>query len=594
MATLDIDYDPDSREAKLALADDIDAWRHIARICKEASDSARETKASTIRIPWWSFLVIRPAIAFHLRRSNIAVSVSQRAADLIAQSRSRIKERKSEKALAELSDEQIISALGELGFKRRLKPYQIRNVRKMIQSESAATFSVPGAGKTSEALAFYTLRKGQATRLLVICPKNAFAAWEEQVEDCFGSHALRVQRLTGPTANVSLLLDQRADLSLITYQKFANEIDLIGLHLATGDLMVFLDESHKIKRGTAGKIGASVLDIAHLARGRVIMSGTPMPNSLEDLVPQFQFLLPDTYIDEQNVRQLAHGTFVRTTKSELGLRRPIRSVIRVSMSEGQREIYRLVCSEIARQERNTLSRFDRHALRRIGQSALRLLQLVSNPALLAKGDFEYPTALAAVLDEGDSVKLKAVTERARDLAQQGHKIIVWSSFRGNVELLANRLIDFGADYIHGSVEAGSEDEEDTREFKIKRFHDDPGCKILVANPAACGEGISLHTVCHHAIYLDRNYNAAQYMQSEDRIHRIGLPENQDTFVEIFSCSDSVDERVNDRLVAKIARMLTVLEDPDIQVEPVTIELDEQGVSEDDAKDFLEHVIEYVS
>ena len=67
--------------------------------------------------------------------------------------------------------------------------------------------------------------------------------------------------------------------------------------------------------------------------------------------------------------------------------------------------------------------------------------------------------------------------------------------------------------------------------KIKRFHEYPNAFVLVANPAACSESISLHTVCHHAIYLDRNYNAGQYLQSEDRVHRLGLPPGQKTIIE---------------------------------------------------------------
>lgn len=62
--------------------------------------------------------------------------------------------------------------------------------------------------------------------------------------------------------------------------------------------------------------------------------------------------------------------------------------------------------------------------------------------------------------------------------------------------------------------------------------------VMVANPAAASEGVSLHRVCHHAIYLDRTFNAAHYLQSEDRIHRFGLPKDQETIVEIVECEES--------------------------------------------------------
>ena len=97
--------------------------------------------------------------------------------------------------------------------------------------------------------------------------------------------------------------------------------------------------------------------------------------------------------------------------------------------------------------------------------------------------------------------------------------------------------------------------------------------VLVANPAACGEGISLHKVCHHAIYLDRNYNAAQYLQSEDRIHRLGLKKNQHTYVEIVCCKNSIDVSVHDRLRRKVARMADVLNDDGLNIDPISFDPD---------------------
>ena len=47
--------------------------------------------------------------------------------------------------------------------------------------------------------------------------------------------------------------------------------------------------------------------------------------------------------------------------------------------------------------------------------------------------------------------------------------------------------------------------------------------VLLANPQAMSEGISLHLECHDAIWLDRTYNAGQYLQGIDRIHRLGPP-----------------------------------------------------------------------
>ena len=159
----------------------------------------------------------------------------------------------------------------------------------------------------------------------------------------------------------------------------------------------------------------------------------------------------------------------------------------------------------------------------------------------------------------------------------------------NVELISSRLQDIGADFIHGGVETGSDEEEFTREGKIARFHSDEKSYVLVANPAACAESISLHTVCHHAIYVDRNYNAAQYLQSEDRIHRLGLSPETITTIEILCSPNTVDESVFHRLNSKIRKMAEILDDESIRIEPIILDIEEDGVDLEDARDFIRHL-----
>jgi hypothetical protein len=183
------------------------------------------------------------------------------------------------------------------------------------------------------------------------------------------------------------------------------------------------------------------------------------------------------------------------------------------------------------------------------------------------------------------------------LVRSGSKVLIWSSFVQNVEYIAERLSDLGAVYIHGGVDAGDEDDDETREGKIKLFHDDPTVNVMVANPAAASEGISLHTVCHHAIYLDRTFNAAHYLQSEDRIHRLGLPPDQSTTIEIVECEGTVDQAVNDRLVAKVGRMAVALEDSSLSIDPLPIdivddpEMYQAGLNERDVVADVEALIE---
>jgi SNF2 family DNA or RNA helicase len=238
----------------------------------------------------------------------------------------------------------------------------------------------------------------------------------------------------------------------------------------------------------------------------------------------------------------------------------------------QQELYKLMKFEVAREAVSALSARNKQAFRVLGRSVARLLQFVSNPALLsAQLGFAHPDLLAAALAEGDGPKLKYVLKKARQLARSGEKVLIWSSFVRNVEYISERLSDLGAVYIHGGVDAGDEDDDETREGKIKLFHDDPNVLVMVANPAAASEGVSLHRVCHHAIYLDRTFNAAHYLQSEDRIHRFGLPKDQKTTIEIVECIDSVDETVRERLSYKIGQMAEALEDSSLRPDPIALD-----------------------
>ena len=87
--------------------------------------------------------------------------------------------------------------------------------------------------------------------------------------------------------------------------------------------------------------------------------------------------------------------------------------------------------------------------------------------------------------------------------------------------------------------------------------------VLLANPAATGEGVSLHEICHDAIYLDRTFNAGQYLQSVDRIHRLGLAPAQETRITFLLTRDTIDEVVDLRVRDKAERLGGMLNDPSI-------------------------------
>ena len=122
---------------------------------------------------------------------------------------------------------------------------------------------------------------------------------------------------------------------------------------------------------------------------------------------------------------------------------------------------------------------------------------------------------------------------------------------------------------------------------------DSFCRLMIANPQAGGEGISLHRVCHYAIYLDRTFNAAHYLQSVDRIHRLGLPNSVNTFIEIIIAKNTIDEVVLKRLNIKTKSMSKVLDDPGLlklAYDPEELEDNSLGLDKEDINSISEHLL----
>ena len=84
--------------------------------------------------------------------------------------------------------------------------------------------------------------------------------------------------------------------------------------------------------------------------------------------------------------------------------------------------------------------------------------------------------------------------------------------------------------------------------------------VLVANPAACAESISLHKACSHAIYYDLSYNCAQYLQSLDRIHRVGGSESKVSHYHFLQYEDTLDQDIFSNVLRKANNMSAIIDE----------------------------------
>jgi SNF2 family DNA or RNA helicase len=254
-----------------------------------------------------------------------------------------------------------------------------------------------------------------------------------------------------------------------------------------------------------------------------------------------------------------------------------------------------------------LSRDQVSYLRALGSMTVRLMQAATNPMLLGNED-EYFNELLdissrsplweAIFDYSKYEKpakfvfLETFIQNYLN-KDANNKIVLWTYFIKNIKLLEKILQKYNPTSIYGAINTGSIEDFDSRESRIRKFHIDPDCRLLIANPQACGEGISLHKACHHAIYLDRNFNAAYYLQSVDRIHRLGLGKDIDTQITILIAKDTIDEIIVKRLNEKTVRMAEVLNDQFLRklaFDPEDIEIDEAlGLDSQDVQDVIHHI-----
>ena len=473
-------------------------------------------------------------------------------------------------------------------FQRELKPFQERDLGHILALSHGANFSVPGAGKTTVAYALYTAERerGHVERLLVVAPLSAFDAWFTEAIACLNPPP-RVARMK---RNVP-----KCEVLLVNYQRLASRYEDIAGWVMERSTQVILDEAHRMKRGRSGEWGSACLDLSHLAVRRDVLTGTPAPQHPTDFIALLDFLWPHqaTQILPRaaqqanppegvmaDISQRLRPLFARTRKDELGLDPPMLRVELVEMKPLQAEIYAALCQ---RMRRALAASQDHAALARMGHVVAYLLEAATNPALLAPAlggsapsRVEWPPR---PLPSGSSLAQKVLNYGSHEVPRKfeklatmiaanaavGRKTLVWTNFVANLEELSARiLMPYQPALIYGAVPSGDEDADYvTRERELRRFRNDPNCQVLLANPAAMSEGVSLHEECHDAIYVDRTFNAGQYLQSIDRIHRLGLKPGTETRITFLVSVGTVDEVVDSRVRTKAERLAMMLSDPNL-------------------------------
>ena len=487
-----------------------------------------------------------------------------------------------------------------------LRDFQERDLVRLLAMRHGANFSVPGAGKTRVSLAYFEhgRQSGAIKSAIVVSPRSAFEAWATEPSECYAK---------GSVPSVKQIESRHipsADIVLVNYERVPDLVPGLIRELSKRPTLLILDEAHRMKRGATGKWGQACYALAPHAAKRLILSGTPAPNGPEDLSNLFGFVWPgvgrrrvETALSQSTLHESSRVLapfYVRTTKKDLKL--PPASIEPRFIEFGgyHRELYQALI-DVSRA--GVRGQTDSRAL---NMTYSRLLMAADSPALLSLGasthdpvEFRFDSSfvpsgssLEALMRDLPGRQTPPKYVEALKIIQQnrenGRKTILWSTFVRNLTSLHRILAehDLNPAIVHG----GTID----RDSEIRMFREDSDCWVLLSNPATLGEGVSLHRVCHEAIYLDRDYNAGRYLQSLDRIHRLGLAPEVKTRITLLISKGTIDEIVDQRLHQKIEFQLGILNDPYVEqlVDVDEVPQESFGMNMQDVRSLLDHIDSY--
>ena len=435
--------------------------------------------------------------------------------------------------------------------------YQTEATEAIRDREYGAIFHEQGLGKTKIALDIvrYWLEKRLVDTALLVLKKGLVENWRREIK----SHTYLSPLVLGADRGQNFyVFNSPARLILTHYEAVRAEKKRLQLFLKTRTVGVILDEATKIKNPDS-ELSKVFFTLAPLFARRVIMTGTPIANRPYDIWAQVYFLdqgrsLGEDFeafkrdLDLDKVLGESEGARKRFEKAMLDVHRRIFHFsvrenkqskyiqlpekviqsIETDWEARQLDLYEQIRDDlkvvVIREGIPSEDRAD-DLLKRL----LRLVQIASNPALVDESYAAEPGKFPYLLDIVEEVMRK------------GEKCIIWTTFTENADWLARALKAYGTRTIHGKLSM------EARNTAVVTFLDDPDIRVLVATPGAAKEGLTL-TVANHVIFYDRSFSLDDYLQAQDRIHRVS--QTRTCYVYNLIMRDSVDEWIDVLLHAK--------------------------------------------
>jgi SNF2 family DNA or RNA helicase len=410
-----------------------------------------------------------------------------------------------------------------------------------------------GLGKTVQVLALLESRR-QARHddpspthprpgaSLAVVPKSLIFNWQNEAARF--TPEMRVLDYTGTRRKELFDAIEEHDLVLTTYGTLLR--DITALRTLKFDYAI-LDEAQAIKNHKSATAKACRL---LQAQHRLALTGTPIENHVGDLMSLLDFLNPGLFGPGRRLRVpkglrdgalQADGTphpelaliagaarpfLLRRTKGQVAKDLPekFEQTLYCELPSKQRKDYDQL-REHYRQ--SLLGQVDTHGLARskmhVLEALLRLRQAACHPGLIDRKR-----------QDDDSGKLAVLLPQLAEVIEEGHKALVFSQFTSMLGILRSRLDAAGTvyEYLDGRTRK--------REPRIRRFQEDPDCRLFLISLKAGGVGLNL-TAAEYVFLLDPWWNPAVEAQAIDRTHRIG--QTRKVFAYSLIARDTVEEKV---------------------------------------------------
>ncbi|MBR2887168.1 MAG: DEAD/DEAH box helicase, partial [Bacteroidales bacterium] len=230
----------------------------------------------------------------------------------------------------------------------------------------------------------------------------------------------------------------------------------------------------------------------------------------------------------EKLQKLIYPFILRRTKQQVlsDLPEKIEQTIFCEMTDVQAEIYEREKSKVRNQlfdlmDKGLLSNSTMDVI----QGLVKLRQIACSPALV---DNAY---------QDGSGKTDEIMMMLQNVVDQGHKVLVFSSFVKHLDLIANELQSRGLDY---AMLTGQTEE---RENEVEKFLSNDDVPVFLISIKAGGTGLNL-TQADYVFIIDPWWNPAVEEQAIARAHRIG--QKNSVMVYRFISAGTVEEKIQVR------------------------------------------------